>query len=65
MAVKISEFIETNDTGEVSDSTLRETLKVVMRGHIISYESSVKKERDKHQKKLKASFPCLNQHTKF
>ncbi len=31
----------------MSDSTLWETLKVVMRGHIISYESNAKKEREK------------------
>lgn len=43
----LTEFIDINDKGDVSDSVLWETFKVVMRGHIISYESAVKKHRQK------------------
>lgn len=39
----LTEFTEINDKGDVSDSVLWETFKVVMRGHIISYESAGKK----------------------
>ena len=35
MSARLGDFLETNDTGDVSGSTLWETLKVVMRGHII------------------------------
>ncbi len=40
---KITEYLETNNTSDVSDATLWEAFKVVVRGHIISYESSIKK----------------------
>lgn len=43
----LAEFLKFNDTGEVSDSILWETLKSVLRGHIISYECSLKKQREK------------------
>ncbi len=41
----LDDYIMFNDTGEVSDSTLWESLKAVLRGHIISYESGLKKQR--------------------
>lgn len=41
----IKDFIETNDNGEVSDSTLWETLKVVICGDIMSYTYAAKKEK--------------------
>lgn len=44
MSARIDEFLTTNDNGEVSDSTLWEAFKVVVRGHIISSESSKKRE---------------------
>lgn len=47
LTVLLAEFLKFNDTGEVSDSTLWESLKAVLRGHIISYESSLKKQREK------------------
>lgn len=43
MSVKITEYLENNDTSDVSDSTLWETFKAVMRGHIIAYEAALKK----------------------
>ena len=42
---KFDEFLDTNDTSDTSDSNLWETFKVVMRGHTISYEASLKKSR--------------------
>ncbi len=47
-----------NDTGEVSDSTLWESLKAVLRGCIIAYESSLKKQRKERLSIIEA---CLNQ----
>lgn len=44
---KISELLETNDNLEVTDSILWEAFKVVIRGHVISFETSVRKERQK------------------
>lgn len=41
MEQNFREFLEINDNGEVSDSTLWETLKVTMRGYIISFEAIV------------------------
>lgn len=43
----LAEFLKFNDTGKVSDSTLWESLKAVLRGQIISYESRLKKQRVK------------------
>ena len=43
---KFDDFLGTNDTSDTSDSNLWETFKVVMRGHIISYEASLKKSRN-------------------
>ena len=42
---KISEFLETNVNLEVTDSTLWEAFKAVSRGHIISFENSLRKEK--------------------
>uniref|UniRef100_A0AAR2LAI9 Reverse transcriptase domain-containing protein n=2 Tax=Pygocentrus nattereri TaxID=42514 RepID=A0AAR2LAI9_PYGNA len=47
MKVKFAEFAEFNDTADVSDSTLWETLKVVVRGYILAFESSKKKEMNR------------------
>ena len=43
MSVNITEYLENNDTSDVSGSTLWETFKAVMRGHIIAYEAALKK----------------------
>lgn len=51
MFVKITEYLENNDTSDVSDSTLWETFKAVMRGHVIAYEVALKKS-NKTQMKL-------------
>lgn len=40
---QISHFITENDTGDVNDSILWETLKAVIRGHVIAYVSSKRK----------------------
>lgn len=44
ISAKISEFLLINDNGAVSDSVLWESFKVVIRGHVISYQSSIKKK---------------------
>lgn len=48
----IQDFVEVNDNGEVSDSTLWEALKATMRGYIISYESSKKREKNIRKEEL-------------
>lgn len=57
ITTKLKTFIEINDNGEVSDSTLWETLKVVIRGDIISYESAIKKEREKRLLEIRNTLP--------
>lgn len=47
ITTKLKNFIEVNDNGEVSDSTLWEALKAVIHGDIISYESAANKERER------------------
>ena len=47
MKAAINDFLLFNDKGDVSDSTLWETFKVVVRGKIIAYESIKKKEMRK------------------
>lgn len=46
ISTRMSDFILINDNGAVSDSTLWEPFKVVIRGHII-YQSASKKARRK------------------
>lgn len=53
------DFIELNDNGEVSDSTLWETLKLVLRGDIISYTSALKKKREKRLLEINTTLPVL------
>lgn len=57
ITTKLKTFIEINDNGEVSDSTLWETLKAVIRGDIISYESAIKKEREKRLLEIRNTLP--------
>lgn len=45
MKKHIAQFLETNDNGEVNDSILWETLKVYVRGLIISYEAKLKRAK--------------------
>lgn len=52
----------TNDTGDVSDSILWETFKMVMVGHIIADESRRRKERKKLLVEIEAQLPAL-EHT--
>lgn len=59
ISTKISEFLESNDNSEVTDSTLWETFKVVIRGHIISFESSLKKERRKRLSEIEIELSQL------
>lgn len=54
---RINEFVETNDNGEVSDSILWESFKVVMQGHIKSFEASKKKEQCKRLEEIKNVLP--------
>ena len=60
---KIEIYLNTNDVGDVDDSTLWEAMKAVLRGHIISYEIAEKKkskqrltEIDDQLTKLEASY---------
>lgn len=55
----MTEFIKINDKGDVSDSVLWETFKVVMTGHIISYESTAKKLQQKHLVEIDAHLTQL------
>lgn len=57
----LKEFLETYDTGEVSDCTLWETLKVVMRGHIISFEASKKRKQRLRLVEIENALPTLEQ----
>ncbi|PWG74568.1 hypothetical protein DF186_17235, partial [Enterococcus hirae] len=59
ITTKLKEFLEFNNNGEMSDSVLWETLKVVMRGHIISYEANAKKEREKRLLEIQSVLPIL------
>ena len=43
ITMHISQILDTNDNGEVNDTTLWETLKVYIRGQIISYEATLKR----------------------
>lgn len=58
---KITDFLQFNDNGEVSDSTLWETFKTVIRGNIISYQSFSKKIRQKHMSEITARLPLLEE----
>uniref|UniRef100_A0A9J7ZUB5 Reverse transcriptase domain-containing protein n=1 Tax=Cyprinus carpio carpio TaxID=630221 RepID=A0A9J7ZUB5_CYPCA len=57
----LSQFLETNDKGDVSDSCLWETCKVVLRGHIIAYESSLRREKRRRLSEIESILPSLEQ----
>lgn len=61
MTACIDEFLTTNDNGEVSDSTLWEAFKVVMRGHIISSESYTKRELNRRLRDIDKMLPVLEE----
>ncbi len=44
LSKKFTLFLETNDKGDVSDSVLWETMKAVIRGDIIAYQSAKNRE---------------------
>uniref|UniRef100_A0A3P8TVH1 Reverse transcriptase domain-containing protein n=1 Tax=Amphiprion percula TaxID=161767 RepID=A0A3P8TVH1_AMPPE len=56
--------MEYNDNGEVSESTLWEAAKVVLREKIIALSSKLKKEREKEQLKLESCIQELEQEHK-
>lgn len=43
----MKDYLAFNDTGNVSDSTLWEAFKVVIRGFVLSYEAAEKNRGDK------------------
>lgn len=56
----ITDYLSHNDTSDVTDSTLWEAFKAVMRGHIIAYEAKLKKKPDKRKcLKLQPSYLLL------
>lgn len=57
----IADYLQTNDTGEVSDSILWETFKVVLRGEIISYQSSCKIARLHRLSDIESELPVLEE----
>ena len=59
ISAKISEFLLTNDNGAVSDSILWESFKVVLRGFIISYQSSIKRSRLRRLAVIEAELAAL------
>ncbi len=59
---RISQFILNNDNGEVNDSTLWETLKAVIRGHIISYAPNKSKKESERLKEIEQDFSTKKIH---
>uniref|UniRef100_A0A8C9ZI37 Uncharacterized protein n=1 Tax=Sander lucioperca TaxID=283035 RepID=A0A8C9ZI37_SANLU len=45
--VLITDYLSHNDTAEVTDSTIWEAFKAVMRGNIIAYEAKLNKDKKK------------------
>ena len=58
-AKKITEYFSENDTTDVSDSTLWEAFKAVMRGHFIAYEAKLKKDRQKRLTEITTELSSL------
>lgn len=61
ISIKISDFLQSNDTGEVSDSILWETFKVVVRGQVISYQSSCKRARLRRLSEIESELSALEE----
>lgn len=55
----ITDYLSDNDTSDVSDSSLWEAFKAVMRGHIIAYEARLKKDRQKEMSEIAANLLAL------
>lgn len=55
----IADYLFHNDTPDISDSTLWEAFKAVMRGHIIAYEARLKKVRQKEMSEITAQLTVL------
>lgn len=55
----ITDYLSHNDTSDVTDSTLWEAFKAVMRGHIIAYEAKLKKDRQKEMSEITAQLSVL------
>lgn len=47
MSDRLPDIIATNDTGDVDDSVLWESIKAVLRGSIISYVAGSRKQRER------------------
>lgn len=58
---RIDEFFATNDNDDLSDSTLWEAFKVVMRGHIISFQTCKKKELNSRLMEIEKTLPVLEE----
>ncbi len=61
ISAKIADFLHFNDNGTVSDSMLWETFKVVIRGHIISYQSSRKRAIYRRRTDIEAELAVLEE----
>uniref|UniRef100_A0A6I8S7H8 Reverse transcriptase domain-containing protein n=1 Tax=Xenopus tropicalis TaxID=8364 RepID=A0A6I8S7H8_XENTR len=57
----ITQIIQNNSSEEVSPATLWETLKCVLRGHLIALSSNMKKEKDKEISTLISNITSLEQ----
>ena len=58
---KIADFLQCNDTGEVSDSILWETFKVVVRGQVMSYQSFCKRARLRRLSEIDSELSALEE----
>lgn len=64
-ATRIAEFLTLNDKGDVSDSTLWEALKAVIRGQIIAFQAELKKQRRKRLAEIETELPVLEHQFKL
>lgn len=58
-STNIAEFLSLNDKGDVSDSTLWEALKAVIRGQVIAHQAELKKQRGKRLSEIEAELAVL------
>uniref|UniRef100_A0A669DW20 Reverse transcriptase domain-containing protein n=1 Tax=Oreochromis niloticus TaxID=8128 RepID=A0A669DW20_ORENI len=61
LSTKIIEFLQFNDNGAVSDSVLWESVKVVIRGHIIAYQASQKRDKLRLRANIEAELAVLEE----
>lgn len=64
-ATHIAEFLTLNDKGDVSDSTLWEALKAVIRGQVISFQAERKRQRGKRLSEIETELPVLEDQFKL